>query len=96
MSKILKAFTDELYRSESNEPTSSNLIPAPALPGNRKAKPWRIPDTSANYVLVRDFVRQLRQRKLRATATQILDFLVAEKVVQIEPSDDDAIVKRRR
>lgn len=96
VSKILKAFTDELYRSESNQPTTSNSVPVPALPRNRRKNPMRTPDTSANYVLVRDCVRKSRQRKLRVTVTQILDFLVAEKVEQIEPSDDDAVIKRRR
>lgn len=96
VSKIVQAFTDDLHKSELDESHISNFIPVPSTTGNRSSKEWRIPDTNANYVLIRDYVRNSRQKKLRVTSTQILDFLISEKVLELPLCDDEDMNKKQR
>ena len=52
--------------------------------GNYTAKDARIPSTKALEVKVRDWVRDRRSRRQRATGRQVLDYLVEEKILVLE------------
>jgi len=55
--------------------------------GNTKPKESRIPRNKSTRIMVRNFVRSRRLKRMRVAATQVLQHLESEKVVFI-PKDD--------
>ena len=81
-SKIIRDYME-------NRTIYSSGVDGSGRTGNRAAKATTIPQTEGVKILVRNFVRGLRQNKQRVTARQLVEYLESQGIINIEKEDDN-------
>lgn len=99
--KVVKQFTDNLPPDAADDSggdaagaaSAADAVRVVKPGGNHLRKEARVPHADSVYFQVRDYVREMRLRKSRVTATQVLEFLVEKGIVTVEKDESGHYVK---
>lgn len=87
VSAVVKGWTDAIAEKQ----LPCDAVEMRANRGNRQAKVTRVPNTREMYVKVRNFVREERMNHKRVTAAQVMEFLIEDKVLDVEVGQGNII-----